>query len=135
MNRSMLPLLMATAVIVLGAGCSGTAGPAAPTAAPRHTPATNNISPLETPRPASATTPPQGQSIIDDTSLIAALRAAGAKVESGDEVEQPFFTVPGKVIRVNDQEAHPVIFTTVLVAVLFLDKSAKYDWTMRHVAA
>jgi hypothetical protein len=32
-------------------------------------------------------------------------------------------------------KAHPVIFTIVLVAVLFSDKSAKYDWTMHHVAA
>jgi hypothetical protein len=32
-------------------------------------------------------------------------------------------------------KAHPVIFAIVLIAVLFSDKSAKYDWTIRHFAA
>lgn len=116
MKHSMLLLFSATAVIMLIAGCSGTTGPTVPTAAPRNTPPTNSVSPLETPRSASATTTPQGHSVTDDTSLIAALRAAGAKVELGDEVEQPFFTVPGKVIRVNDQDVQVFVFADEAVA-------------------
>ena len=79
-------ILVAAAVIALVAGCGGTAGPASPTATP------------------------QGKSVTDDTSLVDALRAAGAKVEMGDEVEQPFFPVPGKVIQINGQGVQVFVF-------------------------
>lgn len=36
-----------------------------------------------------------------EASLMNALQTAGAKVEFGDSVEQPFFTVTGQIIKVN----------------------------------
>jgi len=45
-----------------------------------------------------------GDVVADQVSLIAALRAAGAKLESGDSVEQPFFTVSGQILMVNETE-------------------------------
>lgn len=41
----------------------------------------------------------------DYSSLIANLRAAGARVEAGEQVVQPFFSVKGRVIRVNGEDA------------------------------
>jgi hypothetical protein len=41
---------------------------------------------------------------LDLPGLVAALHASGATVESGEAVEQPFFTVPGRFIRVNGQD-------------------------------
>jgi hypothetical protein len=39
--------------------------------------------------------------VVDQSSLIEALKAAGLTVENGDPLEQPFFTAPGQIIRVN----------------------------------
>jgi hypothetical protein len=44
---------------------------------------------------------PEPAAVEDRASLIAALKAAGATVEEGDPISQPFFTVEGKVIKVN----------------------------------
>src|SRR5512133_2725013 len=43
----------------------------------------------------------QNSAVEDKAGLIAALEAAGAKVESGDPIEQPFFSVPGETLKVN----------------------------------
>ncbi|MHB8855986.1 MAG: hypothetical protein ACYC6K_05125 [Bellilinea sp.] len=45
-----------------------------------------------------------GNAVVDQVSLIDALRAAGATVESGDSVEQPFFAVSGQILPVNQTE-------------------------------
>jgi len=39
--------------------------------------------------------------VEDQASLMEALRAAGAQVEAGDSVEQPFFTVMGQILKVD----------------------------------
>lgn len=44
-----------------------------------------------------------GGPATDYVSLLDKLRAAGATVELEDEVSQPFFSVPGKAIKVNGQ--------------------------------
>jgi hypothetical protein len=41
---------------------------------------------------------------LDRQGLIDALRASGATVQTGEAVEQPFFTVPGRFIRVGGQD-------------------------------
>jgi hypothetical protein len=41
---------------------------------------------------------------LDLPGLIDALRASGATVQSGEAVEQPFFTVPGRFVHVNGQD-------------------------------
>jgi hypothetical protein len=92
MNRYTLLTLVLAGVIVLTVGCGGTAGATAPTA-----------------------TPP-GQSITDDTSLVEALRADGARVELSDTIEQPFFPVPGKVIKVNGQDVQVFVFADAVAA-------------------
>jgi hypothetical protein len=86
MSRYTLLSLVITFVLVFVVGCGGTAG--------------------ATPSPAT----PPGKSVADDTSLVEALRAAGAQVESGDTVEQPFFPVPGKVIKINGQDVQVFVF-------------------------
>jgi hypothetical protein len=45
-----------------------------------------------------------GDKPLDRRGLINALRASGAKVRSGDSVEQPFFGVPGRFVRVEAQD-------------------------------
>ena len=50
------------------------------------------------------TTVSHGNAVVDQVSLIDALRAAGATVESGDSVEQPFFAVSGQILPVNQTE-------------------------------
>jgi hypothetical protein len=44
---------------------------------------------------------PEPAAVRDQVSLIAALEAAGAKVETGDPISQPFFTADGNIIKVN----------------------------------
>ena len=44
---------------------------------------------------------PNGEDGLDYVSLIDSLRAAGATVEPAGEIEQPFFPVTGRVIKVN----------------------------------
>lgn len=53
--------------------------------------------------PAAPTEPPASESPVveDKASLIAALQASGATVETGDPVSQPFFTPEGNIIKVN----------------------------------
>lgn len=54
------------------------------------------------PRPSNAPGASQ-RSGIDQSRLVDVLRAAGAKVEVGSPVDQPFFTVSGRVIKVNGE--------------------------------
>lgn len=42
--------------------------------------------------------------VADYASLVASLRAAGAPVSPGQAVRQPFFSVPGKTIRVHGED-------------------------------
>ena len=42
--------------------------------------------------------------VSDYPSLVASLRAAGATVEPGDDVDQPFFPVTGKMLRIDGEE-------------------------------
>jgi hypothetical protein len=108
MNRYTLPILVLAVVLVVG--CGGAAGATSATATPRNQPATQDVSPLATPQPASPTTTSQDQSITDDARLIEALRAVGAKVELGDAVDQPFFPIPGKVIKISGQDVQVFVF-------------------------
>lgn len=86
MNQHKFLILVATAMIVLVVGCVGTTGSVSPTAMP------------------------QGKTVTDEPSLLDALRAAGAKVEPGDVIEQPFFPVPGKVVKINGQDVQVFVF-------------------------
>jgi len=40
----------------------------------------------------------------DYASLLSALRAAGVRAERGEEVEQPFLSLKGKMIKIGDQD-------------------------------
>lgn len=44
------------------------------------------------------------QKPLDLPGLISALQRAGATVEKGDEVHQPFFSVEGRILRVNGED-------------------------------
>ena len=50
--------------------------------------------------------------VQDYNSLIDALQVAGTTVESGDPVNQPFFTVPGQILRVNGQDVQVFVYET-----------------------
>jgi hypothetical protein len=45
-------------------------------------------------------------------SLLQALLAAGATVELGDQVQQPFFTVPGQILKVNGADVQVFVYET-----------------------
>ena len=46
----------------------------------------------------------QGGPVTDYISLVANLRAAGADVEPAGDVSQPFFSAPGRLIKVNGED-------------------------------
>lgn len=50
--------------------------------------------------------------VSDLDSLMEALRAAGATVEPGDTVEQPFFTASGHVIKINGADLQVFVYDT-----------------------
>ncbi len=57
--------------------------------------------PMEANEPANPPASSHGGAVEDQVSLLDALRAAGAEVEIGDAVEQPFFSVKGQIVKVN----------------------------------
>lgn len=48
----------------------------------------------------------------DVDSLFTALSTSGATVELGEEVEQPFFTVTGQILRVNGADVQVFVYDT-----------------------
>jgi hypothetical protein len=58
---------------------------------------------------APATIPPESP-LVGYEDLFSALQAAGATVEPGEAVEQPFFSVPGQGIQVNDQDVQVYVY-------------------------
>ena len=53
----------------------------------------------------SCTKPASSSPVADIDSLIANLRDSGATVEATGDIEQPFFSVNGKAIKVNGEDA------------------------------
>lgn len=58
------------------------------------------------------TTVSHGNAVVDQVSLIDALRTAGATVALGDSVEQPFFAVSGQILLVNQTEVQVFEYET-----------------------
>lgn len=79
---TVINLLLAGAVLIAGCGTQPTAGAGLPPATP--TPSVSHGGPVK-----------------DYASFVDALRAAGATVEPAEQVEQPFFTVKGQIVKVN----------------------------------
>ena len=52
----------------------------------------------------------------DDPALIVTLEATGAQVEKVGEVNQPFFSVPGQVVRLNGNEVQLFIYADETIA-------------------
>src|SRR5512144_1786448 len=55
-------------------------------------------------RSATPNASPAVLSVTDQGSLLAALRAAGATADLGDTLEPDFFSVPGQLVKVNQQD-------------------------------
>lgn len=98
--------------LLLGAvmltGCGGAAQPAtrAPNvtaSAPTISPTTAAVSPLPTPAVAESPLGAPESRVEDLAGLVSALQAAGATVETGDKIEQPFFEVQGQTLKVDGQ--------------------------------
>ncbi|MBC7877709.1 MAG: hypothetical protein H7Y59_11125 [Anaerolineales bacterium] len=53
-----------------------------------------------------------GGPVEDYVSLIDSLRGAGATLEPGDQIEQPFFTVTGQIIQVNGADVQVFEYET-----------------------
>ena len=53
-----------------------------------------------------------GVTVQDYNTLIDALQTAGMTVESGEPVSQPFFTVPGQILKVNGQDVQVFVYDT-----------------------
>lgn len=52
----------------------------------------------------SAPADPSGTAVMTLDRLITQLKARGFAVDRSDEIEQPFFTVPGQVLKVGSEE-------------------------------
>ena len=57
-------------------------------------------------------TSPESSQVGDFASLTDALRSAGAAIETGKQIEQPFFTVPGRIIKVNGADVQVFEYET-----------------------
>ena len=79
--------LFTSTLLLLALGLSACAGQqaAASTESPKQTQASST----------------EAQPVTEMTSLVDALRAEGATVESSEPVEQPFFSVGGEILKVN----------------------------------
>jgi hypothetical protein len=53
------------------------------------------------PHASASNASPEPREVEDQASLVAALEAAGATVETGDPISQPFFSVQGNILKVN----------------------------------
>lgn len=94
--------------VVVLTGCGGQAAPTVQpqeTAAATVAPATAAVSPLPTPAVAESPLASPQTEVTDVAGLIAALQAAGATVETGNKIEQPFFEVQGTEVKINGQTA------------------------------
>lgn len=58
----------------------------------------------------AASTEVQGAAVQDFNTLVTALQSAGITVESGGQVTQPFFTVPGQTLKLNGQDVQVFTF-------------------------
>lgn len=85
-------------VVVILTACEGESTPDIDTEGPEVT--------------AAPATIPQPIPVDDYESLVNALQAAGVTVEPGETLEQPFFSVPGQVIQVNDQDVQVYVYET-----------------------
>jgi hypothetical protein len=64
--------------------------------------------------------PRQGEArtglVTDYASLVASLRTAGASVKPGEEVDQPFFPISGKMIQIHGEDVQVFQFADAAVA-------------------
>ena len=56
---------------------------------------------------------PESAAVEYQAGLIAALDAAGAKVEKGEPISQPFFSVDGNIIKVNGADVQVFEYESV----------------------
>ena len=107
----MLRKQWAAGAVLIGAlslaACSGAAQPTTPPPVETNpvviTTVATSVSPLPTPGVSESPLATPGAALADLAGLVAALEAAGARVETGDTVEQPFFEVQGQQLNVNGQ--------------------------------
>lgn len=59
-----------------------------------------------------ASTAVQTAAVEDFNGLVAGLQAAGVTVESGEAVNQPFFSVPGQTLKINGQDVQVFVYDT-----------------------
>jgi hypothetical protein len=55
------------------------------------------------PNASASNASPEPRAVEDQASLVAALKVAGATIETGDPISQPFFSVEGNILKVNGQ--------------------------------
>jgi hypothetical protein len=53
------------------------------------------------PNASASNASPEPRAVEDQASLVAALKVAGATIETGDPISQPFFSVEGNILKVN----------------------------------
>ncbi len=59
--------------------------------------------------------PLPGETVTDYESLVDALHAARVQVEAGEEVDQPFFSVEGRIIKVHEEDIQVFQYPNVTV--------------------
>ena len=107
MTRSLFSTVSLLVVVMLAAACSTSNGNTGATrvtgAAPTAPPAAN----IPTEDSGGATTPvavSHGGPVVDYVGLVDQLRGAGATVAPAGEIEQPFFSVKGLIMKVNSED-------------------------------
>ncbi|MDQ2690991.1 MAG: hypothetical protein M3Y68_03065 [Chloroflexota bacterium] len=68
------------------------------------------VEPVEPEATVAPATIPPASPLQGYEDLVNSLQAAGATVEPGEGVEQPFFSVPGQTIQVNDQAVQVYVY-------------------------
>ncbi len=69
-----------------------------------------NFSASEAGQNTAETSPPDADQVDDIQVFLDALRLAGAAIEQQSEVEQPFFSVPGKIVTVNGEAVQVFVY-------------------------
>lgn len=96
MKRKLFLIGASFLLVVILVACEGEPTPVMDTEEPEVTAAPATIPPAS---------PLEGYN-----DLVGALQAAGVTVEPGEAVEQPFFSVPGQVIELNDQDVQVYVY-------------------------
>ena len=119
MTRSLFSTVSWLVVVMLAAACSTPAGNTVAIGVTGASPTASPPASLPTEDSSGATTPvavSHGGPVVDYVSLVDQLRGTGATVAPAGEIEQPFFSGKGLVIKVNGDDVQVFEFAAASAA-------------------